>query len=738
MSYLKREIEIGGRILSFEIGKYAKQADGAVMVRYADTMVLATAVAENEPKEDIDFMPLSVEYREKTSAAGKIPGGFEKREGKPTEKEILSARLIDRALRPLFPKEFKCETQVTVTVFSFDLENDPDVIGGIASSTALMISDIPWNGPIAEVRVGKIDGQFVINPTISQLDKSELDLVVAGTIDSIVMVEGEAKEISERDMVEAIKFAHEYIKKICEAQIEIAKEVGKPKRELVKEEIPERIVNDVKEIAEPKIKELNRTPLKKLERKEKMDAILLETIEALKQRYMNELVLDELGNQIPLINLYPKLEFWVKQVVEEIERLDMRYMVLREGRRIDGRGLNDIRPITAEVGVLPRTHGSALFTRGETQSLATVTLGTKMDEQLIDGLLPEYTKRFMLHYNFPPFSVGEVAPFRGPSRREIGHGNLAERALKNLIPPEEEFPYTIRVVSDILESNGSSSMATVCSGTLALMDGGIPLKKHVAGIAMGLVKEGEEVAILTDILGNEDRLGDMDFKVAGTRDGITAFQMDIKISGISYEIFERALEQAKEARMKILDILEKTIPGPRPEISPYAPRLITTRIPVEMIGWVIGPAGKNIKMMKQEFGAEVFIEDDGLVWISGPNKESCEKAKQMVEQLAEVPEVGKVYKGIVRKIADFGAFVEILPGKIGLLHISEIDHRRIEKVSDVLKVGDEVEVQILTIDDMGRFTLSRKSLIPKGEQVKPQQTSRQQTTSQSHPQRTRK
>jgi polyribonucleotide nucleotidyltransferase len=428
----------------------------------------------------------------------------------------------------------------------------------------------------------------------------------------------------------------------------------------------------------------------------------------------------------------------VKQVVEEIERLDMRYMVLREGRRIDGRGLNDIRPITAEVGVLPRTHGSALFTRGETQSLATVTLGTKMDEQLIDGLLPEYTKRFMLHYNFPPFSVGEVAPFRGPSRREIGHGNLAERALKNLIPPEEEFPYTIRVVSDILESNGSSSMATVCSGTLALMDGGIPLKKHVAGIAMGLVKEGEEVAILTDILGNEDRLGDMDFKVAGTRDGITAFQMDIKISGISYEIFERALEQAKEARMKILDILEKTIPGPRPEISPYAPRLITTRIPVEMIGWVIGPAGKNIKMMKQEFGAEVFIEDDGLVWISGPNKESCEKAKQMVEQLAEVPEVGKVYKGIVRKIADFGAFVEILPGKIGLLHISEIDHRRIEKVSDVLKVGDEVEVQILTIDDMGRFTLSRKSLIPKGEQVKPQQTSRQQTTSQTHPQRTRK
>jgi polyribonucleotide nucleotidyltransferase len=727
MSYLKREIEIGGRILSFEIGKYAKQADGAVMVRYADTMVLATAVAENEPKEDIDFMPLSVEYREKTSAAGKIPGGFEKREGKPTEKEILSARLIDRALRPLFPKEFKCETQVTVTVFSFDLENDPDVIGGIASSMALMISDIPWNGPIAEVRVGKIDGQFVINPTISQLDKSELDLVVAGTIDSIVMVEGEAKEISERDMVEAIKFAHEYIKKICEVQIEIAKEVGKPKRELVKEEIPERIVNDVKEIAEPKIKELNRTPLKKLERKEKMDAILLETIEALKQRYMNELVLDEL-----------KLEFWVKQVVEEIERLDMRYMVLREGRRIDGRGLNDIRPITAEVGVLPRTHGSALFTRGETQSLATVTLGTKMDEQLIDGLLPEYTKRFMLHYNFPPFSVGEVAPFRGPSRREIGHGNLAERALKNLIPPEEEFPYTIRVVSDILESNGSSSMATVCSGTLALMDGGIPLKKHVAGIAMGLVKEGEEVAILTDILGNEDRLGDMDFKVAGTRDGITAFQMDIKISGISYEIFERALEQAKEARMKILDILEKTIPGPRPEISPYAPRLITTRIPVEMIGWVIGPAGKNIKMMKQEFGAEVFIEDDGLVWISGPNKESCEKAKQMVEQLAEVPEVGKVYKGIVRKIADFGAFVEILPGKIGLLHISEIDHRRIEKVSDVLKVGDEVEVQILTIDDMGRFTLSRKSLIPKGEQGKPQQTSRQQTTSQSHPQRTRK
>ncbi len=710
MSYLKKEIEIGGRILSFELGKYAKQADGAVMVRYADTMVLATAVAEEGSKEDVDFMPLSVEYREKTSAAGKIPGGFEKREGKPTEKEILSARLIDRALRPLFPKEFKCETQITVTVFSFDLENDPDIIGGIASSTALMISDIPWNGPIAEVRVGKIDGQFVINPTLSQLEKSELDLVVAGTIDSIVMVEGEAKEISEKDMVEAIKFAHEYIKKICEVQIEIAKEFGKPKREIVKEEIPEQIVMDVKSIAEEKIKSLNRTVLKKLERSERMDAILQETIEAIKQKYATEPVQFEEG----------KLEFWVRQVVEEIERLDMRYMVLKEGRRIDGRGLKDIRPITAEVGVLPRTHGSALFTRGETQSLATVTLGTKMDEQLIDGLLPEYTKRFMLHYNFPPFSVGEVAPFRGPSRREIGHGNLAERALKNLIPPEEEFPYTIRVVSDILESNGSSSMATVCSGTLALMDGGVPLRKHVAGIAMGLVKEGDEVAILTDILGNEDRLGDMDFKVAGTRDGITAFQMDIKISGISYEILEQALEQAKEARMKILDILEQTIPGPRPEISPYAPRLITTRIPVEMIGWVIGPAGKNIKMMKQEFGAEVFIENDGLVWISGPNKEACEKAKQMVEQLAEVPEVGKVYKGVVRKIADFGAFVEILPGKIGLLHISEIDHRRIEKVSDVLKVGDEIEVQILTVDDMGRFTLSRKSLLPKQEQQKTQ------------------
>ncbi len=710
MSYLKKEIEIGGRILSFELGKYAKQADGAVMVRYADTMVLATAVAEEEQKEDIDFMPLSVEYREKTSAAGKIPGGFEKREGKPTEKEILSARLIDRALRPLFPKEFRCETQITVTVFSFDLENDPDIIGGIASSTALMISAIPWNGPIAEVRVGKIDGQFVINPTLSQLEKSELDLVVAGTIDSIVMVEGEAKEISEKDMVEAIKFAHEYIKKICEVQIEIAKEFGKPKRQIVKEEIPEQILMDVKSIAEEKIKALNRTVLKKLERSERMDAILQETIEAIKQKYLTE----------PAQFEEKKLEFWVKQVVEEIERSDMRYMVLKEGRRIDGRGLKDIRPITAEVGVLPRTHGSALFTRGETQSLATVTLGTKMDEQLIDGLLPEYTKRFMLHYNFPPFSVGEVAPFRGPSRREIGHGNLAERALKNLIPPEEEFPYTIRVVSDILESNGSSSMATVCSGTLALMDGGVPLRKHVAGIAMGLVKEGDEVAILTDILGNEDKLGDMDFKVAGTRDGITAFQMDIKISGISYEIFEQALEQAREARMKILDILEQTIPAPRPEISPYAPRLITTRIPVEMIGWVIGPAGKNIKMMKQEFGAEVFIENDGLVWISGPSKEACEKAKQMVEQLAEVPEVGKVYKGIVRKIADFGAFVEILPGKIGLLHISEIDHRRIEKVSDVLKVGDEIEVQILTVDDMGRFTLSRKSLLPKQEQQRTQ------------------
>jgi len=697
----KKELELDGRALSIETGSYAKQADGAVMARFGDTMVLATAVAAEQPVEGQDFFPLSVEYREKISAAGKIPGGFIKREGRPTEKEILSARLIDRPIRPMFPKGFKCETQVIVTVFSSDQENDADVIGAVAASAALTISDIPFDGPIGEVRVGRINGEFIINPTYQQLEQSDMDVVVAGTDNSIVMVEGEAKEISEADMLNAIRFAHEAIKRIVEIQRELASECGKPKREVVPVTIDDNLLKDVKVLADEKIRQAVATVMGKEERSETMTKIKEGVLQALKEKY-------------------PEQERAIVEILQDIEKVHMREMILSEHRRLDGRGLKDIRPITCTVGLLPRTHGSALFTRGETQSLTTLTLGTKMDEQLIEGLLPEYSKRFMLHYNFPPFSVGEIARLGAPGRREVGHGNLAERALKNMIPPEQDFPYTMRVVSDILESNGSSSMATVCAGTLALMDGGVPIKKPVAGIAMGLVKENEQVAILSDILGHEDHLGDMDFKVAGTRDGITAFQMDIKISGISYEIMRAALEQAREGRMKILDIMEQTIAQPRSEISKYAPHLSSITIPVDMIGAVIGPGGKTIRHIVQESGAEINIEDDGRVVIAAVTKESSDKAMEMIGKIVEVPVVGKVYKGIVRRIESYGAFVEFLPNFTGLLHISQIDHRRIARVEDVLKLGDEVEVKLLDMDEDGKFKLSRKVLLERQPQEETQ------------------
>jgi polyribonucleotide nucleotidyltransferase len=688
----KIEVEVDGRMLSIGAGKFAKQADGAVMVRYADTMVLATVVSAKEAVEGRDFVPLQVEYREKTSAAGRIPGGFFKREGRPTEKEILSSRLIDRPIRPLFPKNYRHETQVLVTVYSSDQEHDADVLGAIGASAALLISDVPFDGPIAEVRVGRVDGKHIINPTLAQLDKSDMDLVVAGTAESVVMVEGEAKETSEAEFLEAMKVAHEAIKKIIGAQLEFAQGIAKPKRQIETEAVDPALMAEVSALAGERIKSLNRSVLSKDERSKQREAIETE----LKQQ---------------LAEKYPGKEQLISQLLHDIEREDMRLMILSEGRRLDGRPLTEIRPITCEVGLLPRTHGSSLFTRGETQSLTTVTLGTKPDEQLIEGLFPESTKRFMLHYNFPPFSVGEVGRVGGPGRREIGHGNLAERALKNLVPPETEFPYTIRIVSDILESNGSSSMATVCAGSLALMDGGVPIQKAVAGIAMGLVKEEDRVAILSDILGNEDHLGDMDFKVAGTRDGITAFQMDIKIKGISFEILEHALQHAREGRLKILDIMDQTIARPRKDISSYAPRLTSLKIPVDMIGAVIGPGGKTIRHIVQESGAEVNIEEDGTVVIASVNKESTDRAREMIERITEVPEVGKVYKATVRKIMDFGAFCEFLPGKEGLLHISQIDTRRINKVSDVLKVGDVVEVRLIKIDDEGRFNLSRKVLL---------------------------
>ena len=691
-----KEVDLGGKAFSFETGRFAKQADGAIMVRYADTMVLASVVSAREAKEGQDYFPLQVEYREKTAAAGKIPGGFFKREGRPTEKEILSSRLIDRPIRPMFPKDYFNETQVLVTVYSSDMQHDGDILGACAASAALMVSDIPFDGPIAEVRVGRVQGKFIINPTFDELEKSDLDVTVAGTADSIVMVEGESKEISEADMLAALKFGNEYIRILCHAQVELAEMIKRPKRPILLPESPAGLVDAVQELAGLKLKDLSRTVLSKEERSEATGKVYQEVNQALAEKY-------------------PDQEEWINHVLHDLEKEAMRSTILDDGKRLDGRGLADIRPITCDVGLLPRTHGSALFTRGETQSLTSATLGTKLDEQILDGLLPETTKRFMLHYNFPPFSVGEVGRVGAVGRREIGHGNLAERALKNLIPTETDFPYTVRVVSDILESNGSSSMATVCAGSLALFDAGVPLRRPIAGIAMGLVKENEKVAILSDILGNEDHLGDMDFKVAGTREGITAFQMDIKIKGITIEIMEKALQQAKEGRMHILDIMSQTIGEPRAELSQYAPRLQTIKIPVDMIGPLIGPGGKNIRQLVKDSGAEINIEDDGTVTVAAVQKESADKAMAAIRRMTELPEVGKTYQATVKKIMEFGAFVEILPGKEGLVHISQLDVNRVEKVEDVVKLGDMIEVKLMRIDDEGRLNLSRKALLPGGE-----------------------
>src|ERR1041385_4887370 len=719
---IKKEIEIGGRILSIETGKLAKQADGSVMVRFGDTMVLATVVASKEAKEGQDFFPLQVEYREKTAAAGKIPGGFFKREGRPTEKEILSSRLIDRPIRPMFPESFKCETQVMLTVFSSDLENDGDILGALGASAALMISDIPFDGPIAEVRVGRISGGLATNPTFSQLDQSALDVTVAGTKSSIVMVEGEAEEISEQDMLDALGFAHSAIQKLCDLQLELQKEVGVKKREVPRNILKEELFEPVARLAREGIRELSGKPLMKEERSAAHAALRLQTMEGLKKA-ASALDLTLEGAEKELFAAEPSAFIdskagLIKDLLHDIEYEEMRSMILSAGKRLDGRGGRDIRPISCEVKVLPRTHGSALFTRGETQSLTTTTLGTKMDEQILDGLLPETTKRFMLHYNFPPYSVGEVGRLGGTGRREIGHGNLAERSLKNLMPPEAEFPYTIRIVSDILESNGSSSMATVCAGSLSLMDAGVPLKKPVAGIAMGLVKEGDRVAILSDILGNEDHLGDMDFKVAGSAEGITGFQMDIKIQGISFDIFEKALAQAKAGRIHILEVMSRTIGEPRKELSPYAPRLTTIKIPTDMIGSVIGPGGKMIRQIVKDTGAEINIEDDGTIVIASVSAEGSEKALAIINKIVEIPEVGKVYPGKVTRVMDFGAFVEFLPGKEGLVHISHLDMNRVNKVTDVVNVGDAIEVKLIKKDEEGRYNLSRKAMMPGYDPVK--------------------
>ena len=690
MVYVK-EVEIGGKILSIETGKVAKQADGAAMVRYGDTMVLTTVVASEEVKEDQDFFPLSVEYREKAFAAGKFPGGFFKREGKPTEKEVLSSRLIDRPIRPLFNKDFKNETQVISLVYSFDGENESDILGAIGASAALTLSRIPFTEPVAEVRVGRINNRIVINPTLAQTEISDFELVVAGTMDSIMMVEGEANEISEADFIEALKAAHEEIKKIVEIQNELRQLCGKPKMEVTGKVIEENLVNEVKALAYNKYAEVVASVLTKDER-------------SAKNKEINELVLESLKEK------YPDNEPDIKGLLHDIEKELMRNRILNEGIRLDGRTTTQIRPITIELGLLPRTHGSALFTRGETQSLTTLTLGTKSDEQIIDGLQEEYKKRFLLHYNFPPFSVGEVGKIGGVGRREVGHGNLAERAIKKLMPAEDKFPYTVRLNSDILESNGSSSMATVCAGSLTLMDGGVPIKKQVAGIAMGLVKEDEKYSILSDILGNEDHLGDMDFKVAGTSEGITAIQMDIKIHGLSFEIMEKALAQAKEGRMHILSVMNEAISKPRETVSKHAPSLISIQIQTDQIGLLIGPGGKTVQGLQKLYGVDINIEEDGSVHIASASSESAKKCKEYIKLLTATPELNEIYEGRVIKILDFGAVVEFLPNKEGLLHISQIDNYKIPKVSDVLKEGDAVKVKLIKIDN-GKYSLSRKAVL---------------------------
>lgn len=701
MSHTK-SIEIGGKKITLETGRLAKQANGAVLISCDDTYVLCTVTASEEVKPGQDFFPLTVDYREKTASVGKIPGGFFKREGRPTEKEILSSRLIDRPIRPMFPEGFFNETQILCSVYSSDGENDADIIAAIGASAALMISDIPFEEPISEVRVTRISGDMILNPTHEQIEKGDYDISVAGTSDSIMMVEGEAKEISEQEFIDAIKFAHSNIAEICNFQKEFAKEAGKKKRDLIPEEDMSGLISEVKEICENDMKTVTGTVLSKEERK-------------IKNREIHDKVMSVLSEK------YPEQEKAIEKIIHDIQYVVMRDMVLNESKRLDGRGMKDIRQITSEVSVLPRTHGSALFTRGQTQSLTTVTLGTKRDEQMIEGLKELSTKRFILHYNFPPFSTGEVGGRPGPGRREIGHGNLAERALKNLLPSEEDFPYTLRVLSDILESNGSSSMATVCASSLALMDAGVKLKKPIAGIAMGLIMEKDKVAILSDILGDEDHFGDMDFKVAGSMEGITAIQMDIKIRGISFDIMEKALVQAKEGRIHILGEMKKTLDTPRESISKYAPHLYSMNIPKELIGAVIGPGGKTIRHIIAESGAEINIDDEGIVTIAAVDKEQAAIARKMIEGLTEVPEIGKIYEGKVKGIKDFGAFVEIIPGKEGLLHISEIDNKRVMKVEDVLKMGQMIQVKLMGIDDSGKLKLSRKVLLPK-EISKPKET----------------
>jgi polyribonucleotide nucleotidyltransferase len=682
------ETEVGGRQFSIETGRMAKQAGGAVVVRYGDTVILVTATAQAKPREGFDFLPLTVEYQEKTYAAGRIPGGFFKREGRPTEKEILTCRVTDRPIRPLFPEGWRCETQVITTVLSAEKDVDPDVISICGASAALSISDIPFAGPIAAVRVGRVDGKLILNPNAEQLEEGDINLVVAGSRDAIVMVEGGGDIVPDAEMLEALFFAHDGLQPILDLQEELQEAVGKTKRPKPVIEVDEALAARVTEVARPLMADALVEP-EKMARYAKFDAAKAQTKKTLASEFPDR------GGEIS--DAFGKVKYNA-----------VRSMITKDNKRLDGRDLTSVRPITCETSVLPRTHGSALFTRGETQALVIATLGTSGDTQRIDGLLGNFKKRFMLHYNFPPFSVGEVKFMRGPSRRDTGHGALAERALAPVLPSEDEFPYVARIVSEILESNGSSSMASVCGGSLALNDAGMPTKAPVAGIAMGLIKEGDDIAILSDILGDEDHLGDMDFKVAGTAEGITALQMDIKIAGVTQDIMQKAVEQARDGRIHILGEMAKELKSARPEMSPFAPRIEIVKIPTDKIRDIIGPGGKVIRGLVEETGCSIDVSDDGSVQIASADGPALEHAIRRVKEITAEPEVGTIYEGEVRKIMDFGAFVEVLPGRDGLLHISQISEERIANVTDVLKEGQIVRVKVLEVDRNGKIRLSRK------------------------------
>jgi polyribonucleotide nucleotidyltransferase len=684
-------LELNGKTLKFETGELAKQAQGAVMATYAETVVLATVGIANQPREAIDFFPLTVEYRERTYAAGKIPGGFFKREGRPREKEILTSRLIDRPLRPLFDERFRNEIQVMVTVLSVDTQNDPDVLSICASSLALGLAGAPFAKMVAGVRVGKIEGQLVLNPTMDELKTSTFDIIIAGTKDAVTMIEGGSYEVSEEEVLEAIKFGHKYIKDIVALQEDLLKKCGAKPNEYTFADIDPALKQDVEGFAKKYVLEAVKVTEKK-EREAVLDKGIAETVAHFAEQY-------------------PEQEKAIKQVIDKMLEKEIRRLILEEGKRLDGRSFDQIRDIGVQVGVLPRTHGSAVFTRGQTQALVTTTLGTMDDRQIMDELEGEYKKKFMLHYNFPPFATGEVKPLRGTGRREIGHGALAERSLAPILPGEEKFPYTIRIVSDILESNGSSSMASVCGGTLSLMDAGVPISNPVAGISIGLVLEKDKYATFTDISGHEDHYGDMDFKVAGTHNGITAIQLDIKVEGLSYEILAEALSKAKTGRLHILDKMTAVLPASRKDISSLAPKICIIQIPTEKIKYVIGPGGKVIKKIIEDTKAEINIEDDGKVFVSGPNQESVNAAVEMIGYLTADAEIGRNYHGKVTRLMNFGAFVEILPGKEGLVHISQLADGRTEKVEDVVKEGDEIEVKVVEIDSQGRINLSRKAVL---------------------------